>query len=166
MNSVLTVISVVVSLCAFLFAAFTWRASLEQHRRDLFLTLHERLNQADAGAVTQIPWNRINCRADAQAVRDGDPEQWQRIIHVIATFDTLGLYVAHGYIDRELAFEVWGPSHADIYEHGCFVLDVYETELDRRPWNYFEDFAREAAARRTMATPAVAATVTPALDPD
>jgi hypothetical protein len=70
------------------------------------------------------------------------------------------------YVDRELALEVWGPSHADIYEHGCFVLDVYETELHRRPWNYFEDFGREATARRAGPVPAVTAPPTPALEPD
>lgn len=78
MSNTLFLVSAVIALAAFAFAAFTWKAGWEQNRRDLFLSVHDRLCQADTDIGARMLRNEVNSKEDAFSVRDDRPDDWRQ----------------------------------------------------------------------------------------
>jgi hypothetical protein len=144
-ETIAAVVSAVVAVAALAFTIHLAKAGTEQNRRDLFLSVHERLCQEDAHRGRRILWDQIGSEDQARIMRRDHPEEWRQVVHAIAMLDMLGLYVRQGYIDKDLALKEWGSICAHAWEHGGkHVLPAREADLGWRPWRNFEWFGQQA----------------------
>lgn len=127
---------------------YTLFANRRQNRRDLFLSLHEKLTRPDLQTGRTLLRERINSYRDAEEMRSSSPEDYKLVVSAIAMFDILGLYVEKHFVSEELVFAEWGWLYADVYDHGKHVIEERRRNgTGQMPWPHFQDLGVAAAAR-------------------
>ncbi|MER6955021.1 hypothetical protein [Streptomyces sp. NPDC000618] len=140
-------LAMVIAFLALWWSRRTWRASVEQNRRDMFLGLHEKLSSAEQQTGRRFLREKIGSLRDAEVLRREDPNCLRQVVGALAMLDILGLYVEKGFVDKELVFEEWGSLLAELHPHGVHVIEERRQNRGsgRKLWPHFRRLALEAA---------------------
>lgn len=140
--------AMVIAFLALWWSRRTWRASLEQNRRDMFLALHEKLSSSEQQSGRRILREKINSLRDAQVMRRKKPQDLRLVVSALGMMDILGLYVEKDFVDEQLVFEEWGPLLAEILPSGVHVIEERRQNggSGRRLWPHFRRLALAATA--------------------
>lgn len=122
----------------------TWFATQRRQRRDLFLSLHERLTSRELQTGRRIIWDKIRKPDDANNLERSSPEEFRQAVIALGMFDILGLYVEKGYVDRKIVMQEWGSMLARTYWHGRHMITDREPTAGWRQWPHFERLGQEA----------------------
>ncbi|MGW1669023.1 hypothetical protein [Streptomyces sp. NPDC002324] len=113
------------------------------NKRDLFLSLHEKLTAPEQLWGRRVIREQINTPEDAERLRQLDREDGHAAASAVAMLDILSLYVERGFVEKDLVLDEWGHALADLNGNAAiFVRD--RTENGRAPWCHFQDFSAEA----------------------
>lgn len=135
-----------VAAAAFALSVYTLFANRRQNRRDLFLSLHEKLTHPDLQTGRTLLRERINSHRDAARMRRWRPDDYRLVASAIAMFDILGLYVQKRFVDEELVFAEWGWLCVEVYDHGRHVVEERRRNgTGQAPWPHFQDLGVDAA---------------------
>jgi hypothetical protein len=127
-----------------LYALFEGRV---RNRRDLFLSLHEKLIASDLQRGRTLLREEVRNYPAAVALRNARDGRYQLVASAIAMFDVLGLYVHEGFVDKNLVFAEWGWLYAEVYESGQHVIQERFDNAGngRKPWPHFARLGKEAS---------------------
>ncbi|MBP8538573.1 hypothetical protein [Streptomyces sp. MK37H] len=149
--SVVAFFSLLIAAAALAFSIRTHWDGIKRNRRDLFLSLHERLSHPDQVRGRTLLREEISSAAEAEKIRKKRRADYELAMSAINMLDILGLYVDKKYVDKELVFDEWGWLYGRCFDHGKYVLkDVqwYDEEREiRAPWRHFAELGKEASRR-------------------
>ncbi|CAG6397442.1 hypothetical protein NMG29_24965 [Streptomyces cocklensis] len=152
-TAVAVLISCLVAYKAYRFSADTRKRTERQtqnlNKRDLFLSLHERLSSVDQIRGRGILRERVNSPKSAEYLRRRYQEENRLASGAIAMLDILGLYVEEGFVEKDLVLQEWGPVLADLYPHGMDVIEDRQRSRGagrRLWWPHFRRLGLEAIA--------------------
>jgi hypothetical protein len=139
------------SLCtAGLAYRFSWetRRSTEQreeslNKRDLFLSLHEKLCSADQMWGRRVIREQITGVAEAKKLRESGGEDWRAAAGALAMLDTVGLYVERGYVEPELVLTEWGHVLSELDRHARHLVEAGHVD-GKKPWPHYQYLAAQA----------------------
>ncbi|MER5467205.1 hypothetical protein [Streptomyces sp. NPDC002685] len=139
--------SLVVAGMAYRFSRTT-RIQAEQrderlNKRDLFLSLHERLCTPGQIWGRRIIRDQVATLDDARRLRSSNSEEGRAAAGSIGMLNTLGLYVKRGYVDLDLVLAEWGHVLAEVDKQARFVIEASSVN-GRLPFPHFQDLATEA----------------------
>ncbi|PWN03754.1 hypothetical protein DJ010_06685 [Nocardioides silvaticus] len=143
METFTSIASFVFASAALTLSPVTYRQRSEQDRRDLFLTMHERLIASDVQRGRRL-LHEVGSEHEAALLRTNDPERYQEVNRAIAMLDVFAMYIQRGYINRETALEEWGHAFARAYEKATFVIDDRAANQTWVPWPHLRAFGPEA----------------------
>lgn len=106
--AVAAVVAALISLALFLASRRQERRSVENDKRNLFLSLNEQLMQPDLQRGRDILRRRVNSKRDAEVLYHRKRDDHWTVSQAVAMFDLLGLYVSREYVDRDLVVAEWG----------------------------------------------------------
>ena len=138
----IALVPIVIACAAFAFSVFTWQERAAKDRRDLFLKLHERLNDIDLQRGRRILAERIKSIEDAATLLHDSPNDYELVFRALAMYDVAALYAERGYIDRKLFLEDWDGSYARAWEHGQHVIAERLNRLTPNSWSDWPHFQR------------------------
>ncbi|MFH8698793.1 hypothetical protein [Streptomyces chartreusis] len=157
---VLSAFSTVASLASYFVAANANRFSKDTQReakrqedllnkRDLFLSLHERLCGSEQLHGRRLLRHRANTQRGAYRLRNGDDDDALTAGGAVAMLDTLGLYVERGYVYQDLALEESGDTLIELKPHARRFIEARDVNR-REPWPHYQRLAEAAVewARR------------------
>lgn len=119
------------------------------NRRDLFLTLHEKLSTPEQ-VCGRRALREINSPEDVKRMLRKDPDKHGAVTSALAMLDILGLYVDRGYVSKDLALSEWGWVLAGLSRHADHVIEERRRAggVGRRQWPHFRSLALDAVAWR------------------
>src|SRR4051812_49277044 len=94
-------------MAALLFGFASFSLTWAKDRRQLFLTMHERMIEPDLQAGRRLVIYSVNSIDDVEAIQERSPDDYQLIVRAMAMADILGLYIRRKYISRSHAFYEW-----------------------------------------------------------
>ena len=139
------VIATAFSLVALAFSLWSFRVGAQRDRRDLFLTLHERLIDPELQAGRKALHQRVGSVEDAQRLETADPQTYALVGRALAMFDIFGLYAREGYIDKQLALREWGRSYSLAYQRSRPYLEYRAKDAGGQIWPNLRAFGEECA---------------------
>jgi len=99
------VVSIILSSIAVGFSIFVFVNGLRRYKRDLFLRIHEIMIGEDQYRGRQLLLSRPY---DETNIEELSFSERTNISRVLATYDTLGFYLQHGYLMKENVLDMWG----------------------------------------------------------
>jgi hypothetical protein len=99
------VVSIILSSIAVGFSIFVFVNGLRRYKRDLFLRIHEIMIGEDQYRGRQLLLSRPY---DETNIEELPFSERTNISRVLATYDTLGFYLQHGYLMKEDVLDMWG----------------------------------------------------------
>jgi hypothetical protein len=103
------VVPIILSSIAVGFSIFVFINGLRRYKRDLFLRIHEIMISEDQYRGRQLLLSRT---FDEINIEELPFNERTNISRVLATYDTLGLYLQHGYLIKKDVLSMWGdPAH-------------------------------------------------------
>ena len=147
METWLTLAPVLISVFALAVSVAAFLISLRRDRRDLFLSMHERLIDPDLQEGRRVLHARINSVEDVKQLLDASPREYALVNRALAMLDIFGMYVARGYIDKRVALEEWGYTYAKAAARAAHVIEFRAQHQDGwRSWPNLQRFGADAAA--------------------
>jgi hypothetical protein len=139
---------IVLSSIAVGFSIFVFINGLRRYKRDLFLRIHEIMIGEDQYRGRQLLLSRT---FDEISIEQLSLSERANISRVIATYDTLGLYLRRGYLIEDDVLGMWGdPAYRAWRAAQPFV--ARRRKLSGLPaYPYFDYIARRAESRRPEA---------------
>jgi hypothetical protein len=135
-------LALVFSAVAVIISASTFAFNVRSRRRDLFLTMHERLLDDDVRrgrrALLSPPVSSVE---EARALRDRSGETYELASRALAMLDVLGCYVYRGYISKSLVLEEWGHTYAQLWLAGRHIIEM-RLEDDGGLWSAWPHLQR------------------------
>jgi hypothetical protein len=101
---VLAVFSIAISLLALGFSFFVFADNRRKDQRDTFLRLHQILNDDDTQRGRYLLFQKATDQTSVEKLTDSE---WRDINRVLATFNTLGFYLAKHYVSEPDVMELW-----------------------------------------------------------
>ncbi len=136
--------SLIVAQKAFGFSEKAREETLNLNKRDLFLTLHEKLCTADQLWGRRVIREKINSPQEAEQLRASGHPDGQAAAGALAMLDMLSLYVDKGFVEKDLVLEEWGHVLADLDGNATIFIGNRAANRDRKPWVHFQDFSADA----------------------
>jgi hypothetical protein len=133
----------------FLLSVYAVYRSTRLNKRDLFLTLHEKLSTPEQVCARQT-LRQIKSPDHAQKMRRRDEGSLGDAVSALAMLDILGLYVERNYVNRDLVLSEWGWVITELSPHADHVIEERRRAglSVRRQWPHFRGLALEAFAWR------------------
>ncbi|MFI6652744.1 hypothetical protein ACIBI8_34705 [Streptomyces sp. NPDC050529] len=148
--AVAAVVAALISLALFLASRRQERRSVENDKRNLFLSLNEQLMQPDLQRGRDILRRRVNSKRDAEVLYRRKRDHWT-VSQAVAMFDLLGLYVSREYVDRDLVVAEWGEMLAlSCNGNGDYFIEARESKLKWKPYPHYAKLAGEVIAERGL----------------
>lgn len=145
MGSVGSVLPLIFSACAVVISIAAFVTGQRQDRRDLFLSMHERLTDLQVQEGRRLLYERVHSVDDVVNLRRNEPQVYALIARSLAMFNLLGLYVERGYLDREIVLEEWADPLARCYQSAQPVLrDREQLNGHSRSLEHLRSFGQEA----------------------
>jgi hypothetical protein len=149
LNAVSSVISIVISSVAVAFSLFTWREHKTKDRRDLLLSIHERLIDVELQRGRRVLYQRVNSVEEAETLLRESPDEYDQANRALSMMDLAALYVEHKYIDRQAFLEEWGPTYAHAWKSGQHLIaeriNRQEAIKAWPAWPHFQLLAKQCA---------------------
>jgi|SRR5579859_3279261 len=134
-------LTVTISILALSFSLFVFVDSRRKDQRDLFLRLHQLLNDADMQRGRYLLFHKAADEASVERLSD---DEWRDINRALATFNTLGLYVSKSYVSEHDVLEIWARPIVRTWKAAQPYI-TYRVRLQGyRPWRYFAFLAEKA----------------------
>jgi hypothetical protein len=141
-------VSGLVAFCAYRFSKRTHRETTDQaeqlNKRDLFLSLHERLCSPDQIRGRRIIRTRGTSTLEVQQLRNSRSGDANAAVGALAMLDTLGLYVECGFVEQDLVLTEWGYVLAELAEPASHFVETGVGLNGRKPWPHFSALATDA----------------------
>lgn len=142
-------VAAVVGGLGFILSLYAVLRGTRLNRRDLFLTLHEKLSTPEQVCGRNV-LREFRSPEDVKRMRRKDPNRLGAAISALAMLDILGLYVERGYVSKDLVLSEWGWVLADLSRHADQVIEERRREglVARRQWPHLRSLALDAIAWR------------------
>jgi len=131
-----------------LVTAYTVLIARRSQRRDAFMRIHETLLQPEIQEGRRLLFN-ISRLEDVPAL---GTSEYHLINRALAMYDTLGHYVAQGYVSERHVLDVWHHSIRDIRAPAELFIAVRAARhrTSWKPWPYLRKLFDKAAAFRSI----------------
>lgn len=138
-------LSLAVASAAYWFSRYSWKKRREQDKRDLFLTLHERLSSQDQMQGRRVIREQVASVRDAIKLR-GRREDAAKAYSALAMLDILGLYVDKSFVDDVLVLEEWGHVVVELHSHAQYIIAERRANggTFRSQWPHYQSLAGRA----------------------
>jgi hypothetical protein len=136
-------ITLAISITAMSLTTYTVIQTRRQRRADTFIRLHELLIQPDVQRGRRLLFEA----AEGKPMPASGTVEWDEINRSLALYDTLGLYVAHHFVDRETTLDVWHHSLRAIREPAEHFIAQRQSRW--RPWPHLSRLFEAAASHRS-----------------
>lgn len=147
-------VSAIIAVCATILSVIVMRQTERISRQANYTRLHEMLVDPKAACGRR----KLFMAYDHDAYPTlGDPD-WDDINYSLALYDTLGGYLKHGLIDRELALAAWHDPLTRITTPAEHFICLRARGLEPPPWAFLRYLLQEADAysiskHRSVRTP-------------
>jgi hypothetical protein len=121
----------------------TTRQAEQLNKRDLFLSLHERLCGTEQIRGRRVIREEGNSLRRVQRLRRYGGGDVRAAIGALAMLDTLGLYVELGYVEEGPVMAEWGPVLVELRGPARYFLETGRVN-GRSPWPHYQSLADEA----------------------
>ena len=133
MSWILSILSALISVCAFGFSLLTYRQQRQKDRRDLFLQIDQRLVAPEITQGRGILLSRERNAQDFANMRSTAPTDFHAVNSSISMFEVVAMYIERSYIDRDLVFEEWGVTMAKTWKYAQPFIEARK-ETGEVPW--------------------------------
>ncbi|MEU0787496.1 hypothetical protein ABZ341_38895 [Streptomyces sp. NPDC006173] len=138
-------LSMLSAAAAVLYAVAISRDRRRQERRNLFLSLNEKLMHPDLQRGRALLRELIGGTRDADILFARQKDAHWVISQAVAMFDLLGLYVDRDYIDEDLVMAEWGRTLTRAYHgHGDYFIESRRSHLGWSPYPHFASLSEKA----------------------
>lgn len=141
-------VSGLVAFCAYRFSKRTYGETTDQaeqlNKRDLFLSLHERLCSPDQIRGRRVIRTRGTTARAVQRLRKSRSGEANAAVGALAMLDTLGLYVECGFVEEDLVLTEWGHVLAELEKPARYFVETGLGLNGRKPWPHFSALAEAA----------------------
>ena len=134
-----TVLSIVLSVAAFMFSMYVFIDSRVRDRRDLLIKMHEILISDDLQRGRHLLFTKVTDEASVDKLTS---EEYRNINRVISVFSLLGLYVEKGYVSEQDVIDAWGWSIYRSWVAAQPFIAHREQHNGQRPGKYLELLAQ------------------------
>jgi len=138
----LPAVSIVLSIVAVGFSVYVFFDGRRRYKRDLFLKIHQVLIGEGQYRGRQL----LNARefTDEADILRLEPEERANISLAIGSFDTLGLYLRHGYLYKAYVMGMWGDPAVRAWRAAAPFIACRQRLSGTTAYPYFESLVREA----------------------
>lgn len=140
--------SLSIALLALTLNVVTYLDRRKQDRRDLFLTMHERLIDVQSQEGRRIIYDNCKTLDDITELRAKNGDAYKLANRSLALLDAFGIYVNRGYIARGEVFQEWGVSLVQFHEAADAFLQYRGSEYGGEAWPNFQRLAEAARVWR------------------
>jgi hypothetical protein len=130
------------SLAAVAIAVRNYTDAKARDRRDLFLTVHERLLEPEMVAARRVLY-KLSSEAGVRGLREEDTT---RVYRLLAMYDLVGLYVESNWISKKTVLEEWSFSLCQSHEPGRRFIKVRQAMVGGPGWPHYRRLAEAAVA--------------------
>ena len=139
---VLAAVSIVLSIVAVGFSIYVFFGGRRRYKRDLFLKIHQLLiGEAQYRGRQLLNSRKFTDEADILSLK---PEERRNISLAIGSFDTLGLYLRHGYLYKADVMGMWGDPALRAWRAAAPFIARRKRLSGTTAYPYFEYLVREA----------------------